>query len=177
MALAQTLERLLTAMASVDESIPGELAPGLSPSEIQALLGKIRYDPTDELIELYSWRNGGMLVEIVPGSYFGPLEFAASSFKYNPIMKAFGLPHSDALRILTDHSDGGFSVKPKKKSGAIVMNCIHAPAEIVLPTIDSLFELGAVCYENGIFVKRGDEIEPDWNRYEELEKEFFERYN
>ena len=176
MALAQTLDRLLTVMGTVDESLPEELAPGLDPTEIHAQLLKIRFDPPDELIELYSWRNGGMLVEIVPGSYFAPLELATSSFKYNPIIKAFGFPHSDALRILTDHSDGGFSVKPKKKSGAIVMNCIHAPAEVVLPTIESLFELGAACYESGIFVKQGDEIEPNWDRYEVLENEFFERY-
>ncbi len=172
MPFLDTLVDLKRAMADFDEEICSFLSPGLKSDEIEAQFESISFPPSQELLELYSWQNGGLAVEVLPGAYFSPIEMGVAHYPHNELYKSAGEPLWNTFSILTDHSDGGFAISSKESGAKIVQRCIHEPWEASFPSINVLFELSLRCYKDGIFSKVDGEIESDWDRYTELEKQY-----
>ena len=172
MTLSEILLNLLSAMERVDDSIPSLFGTGLSRSKIETELSQIGFRPSNELLDLYSWRDGGITVEVLPGMHFLPFEAAVAQYE---IHGAIGARSDGLLRFLSDGSDSGLAVESKELGGKVFWDTLGEPPEFAFPSIASAMNFALHCYERGIFRTTEDGIDVDWDQYETLKNRAVER--
>ena len=133
------------------------------------------------MITLYQWRNGlddslalklEMEHEILPGSYFLSLEDAIAQHASNETWREAGEPLWESFRILSDHSNGGYSVADKASGGNVIERCLHEPWAVAFASISTLFQLSAECYKKDVYQVDDMFLEADWDLFESLEQKF-----
>ncbi|MEM9283609.1 MAG: hypothetical protein AAGA96_17445 [Verrucomicrobiota bacterium] len=167
--MIEILEQIKAKILELDSDI--NFSPGLSSDEIRERFNSASFSAPDSLVEFYTWSSGAphpALIELLPGGFFWSIDQAISDLSSQSLYKDAGESFWNSIRVLTDHSDGGFSVLSAAEGGAIVHRCIHAPREIFLPSMEQLVNLSLRCYSNGVFSISDGMIEANFDRYWEI---------
>lgn len=143
--------------------------PGLAPDTVRKSFKGIRFDPPDEIVDLYSWHDGSYDIEILPGAFYFPFETSIAVHKQTNFIYQFRRKKN--FRFLSDHSDGGYGITQLKKGGLVIERCIHAPWEVGFESLQLMLEFSLTCYKSGVFFFSNGSIDTDWERYGELERE------
>ena len=164
------------------------LQPGLTEEEINELLKSVDLILPDNLITLYSWRNGienwDCLEEFFNGYSFAPLEQVVKDYaqfkeignEYSDQVELFWPPNSEKIKygafpvFQTDKYYLGISGLDIKDANSKIYSCSCWPNEesIVFSNLSKLFETLVSCYEQGIYPIPEDEYVYDY--YEKIDK-------
>ncbi|MDF1737699.1 MAG: hypothetical protein P1U86_00965 [Verrucomicrobiales bacterium] len=150
----------------LDSSI--EFRPGLDSEILRESFKQIRFNPPDEIIDLYSWHDGSYDIEILPGACYFPFATSLENHKRTNSIYGF-LGKKKNFRFLSDFSDGGYGIAQPKHGSHVIQRCIHAPWEVGFDSLQRLLDFSLTCYKSDVFFFSDGSIEPDWDRYGELE--------
>lgn len=178
------LRKLEKAMAKSAPKTLKALAPGLKAQEIAALEAKYNVTLSQELKDLYMWRNGSMDAEagaeIMPWFHFSSLEVTLKEREeYNKTVVSEGgyfLKHQKTWICVFGSYDGGYfydSIRAEAE-GAYFMTDTDSMEYTFFPSMGNVIAGMVDCYREGIYKEDAegaleevdsDKAEAIWNRY------------
>ena len=156
MSIVLKLEELEGELKRIGAPVLDYFLNGLDRDDIISLFRESSIEPTDELIELYQWRNGlgfkdipvGRLIFGIEGVFY-PLQ---ESLK---IFNEFG--EADWIKYFPVFSDDAFLIQLNKEAKDYGRICIHSPALIInepqsyFDSLSTMIETCIICFRNGFF--------------------------
>ena len=173
--LSKSLDEILTYLIRWQFKVPTYLQPPLKVEVIKEKLSRINIEPSDELIEFYSWRNGTSIKEnpliddihFFPGYYILSLEDAIEDyllFEDHPQWSKDWLP-------IFANGGGDFyavdlSLQTKKESPLIDFLLGEPEHDIEFSSITNMFKTILECFkQNAIFRTEEGYLERDTSEY------------
>ncbi len=159
---------LLNELATLNPSLLTATRPGLSRSKILAAFDDLPIKPTEELISLFSWRNGSkedVAAWIVPGHYLLPLDDAIYHFRIALQISSEGLRSAhplDCLPYTFDMGGGSFVAKcgyVVVDSDLIVFSSGEDLPRTSANNLASELSVVVECFRRGIFYCGEDWVE------------------
>jgi cell wall assembly regulator SMI1 len=180
------LHRFEMALANHAPDVLSALQLGLSDKEIASVEAKYRLRLTEELRSLYRWRNGSgpetkAKIEIIPGHWFAPLEYAAQEreeirhqLSQQPLLLRavsfmFVGHRTKWLGVLDDLCGDGYFYDPgrRHRSGSFFYHFAEDRQYRFFPSLSNFLTGAAECYETEIY-KTGRRA----HSVEDVEREF-----
>lgn len=146
-------------------SLHTALRPGLSRAEVINQLSRLPFAVSQEAIQLYCWADGveDSTENLIPYSYFVPLETAISNFEYLlrhqvELEEIFPQKYRQSFPFLSDHSDGGYGLGATGEpcNGKIVQYNIHDEWTIGFNSLNDLITTLMEAYKRGLVDKDGE---------------------
>lgn len=167
--IKEQLHKLLLHLEKLNHSCPKYLDLGLPFSDIQRTLARVSLQPTDDLINLFSWKNGSSVntiplghLALIPGFYLMPLEECCSNYialKKNDFWKATWFP-------VLSNSGGDFYVIDIQTNEILGYYIYEDEPMVEYNSLKTLLETYNQCYELGIIYKTSEGyLDMDYNKH------------
>jgi cell wall assembly regulator SMI1 len=197
--VSQTEEQILVALESALKNkapqVLSRMQPGLSETEITNLEQQAGVRLSDEMRQLYHWRNGyatrdPLIVGPIPGHRFVPLaealglaailtnQVAKVSFVQRAAFEILAGQRKSWITLFDDGCGDGYFFDHKRKpaEGAIFYSFAQDRTYIFFPSLKNLLAGAVKCYEQGAYywtnAPAGGSLAEDFDKTEAIWHEF-----
>lgn len=163
--MRKLLAEYRSAIARHHPALNEVLRPGLPRDVVIQKLGRLPFAITDDAVELYCWADGveGCWVNLIPISYFMPLDYAISSFEHllpyqTEFEEIYPQQYRQSFPFLSDRSDGGYGFGSLESpcNARIINYNIHDEWTIGFNSLSDLVSAAIEGYNSGLVDDEGE---------------------
>ena len=156
------LNQILDFTASNNSEIPNLFNLGLSISTIEKIAEVLPFKLTNEIIELYTWRDGtSNLTDVMANNFFMPLSMAIETYKEMISLEESTCDETEELGCVwrvdwlpifyLDAVNYFVSCKDDESYGKVYEYEIGGEPELIFSNLTTMMKATLECYQNGVY--------------------------